>query len=54
MPDDLVIRPAWMTPREPPGVVEVAIEPATTFGLGDHPTTRLSAAAVWRSTVPGA
>ena len=46
--DDLVIRPAWLPPLDRPGVTEVAIEPGAAFGLGDHPTTRLSAAAVWR------
>lgn len=51
--DDLVIRPAWLPPIARPGVVEVAIEPGAAFGLGDHPTTRLSAAAVWRSVSDG-
>ena len=45
---DLVVRPAWLPPSDEPGVTEVAIDPGSTFGLGDHPTTRLSAAAVWR------
>jgi ribosomal protein L11 methyltransferase len=45
---DLVLRPAWLPSSNEHGVTEVAIEPASTFGLGDHPTTRLSAAAVWR------
>lgn len=38
----LTIRPAWL-----PGE-GVAIEPAGAFGLGDHPTTRLSAGAAER------
>lgn len=49
----LVIRPAWLpagAPRD--GVLEVAIEPGGAFGLGDHPTTRLSAAAVERLVRP--
>jgi ribosomal protein L11 methyltransferase len=46
--DDLVVRPAWLSPLDRHGVTEVVIEPGATFGLGDHPTTRLSAAAVWR------
>ena len=50
---DLVIRPAWLPPLDRAGVVEVAIEPGAAFGLGDHPTTRLSAAAVWRATSGG-
>lgn len=45
---DLVVRPAWLPALGDDGVTEVAIEPGATFGLGDHPTTRLSAAAVWR------
>lgn len=51
--ESLVIRPAWLSATDRPGVVEVAIEPGGSFGLGDHPTTRLSAAAVWRATRPG-
>jgi ribosomal protein L11 methyltransferase len=51
--DDLVIRPAWIDPLGDPGVIEVAIEPGSTFGLGDHPTTSLSAAAVARSVAAG-
>jgi len=45
---DLVVRPAWLPPLNEHRVNEVAVEPGSTFGLGDHPTTRLSAAAVWR------
>jgi ribosomal protein L11 methyltransferase len=51
--DDLVLRPAWLDPIGKHGVTEVAIEPGATFGLGDHPTTRLSAAAVWRCAGDG-
>lgn len=53
--DDLVVRPAWLAPRNDPDpdVVEVVIEPGASFGLGDHPTTRLSAFAVWRLVRPG-
>lgn len=50
--DELVLRPAWVEMEERPGVTVVAIEPAGAFGLGDHPTTRLSADAVWRLTQP--
>jgi ribosomal protein L11 methyltransferase len=46
--DSLVIRPAWLPPLRTEGVQEVEIEPGGSFGLGDHPTTRLSAAATWR------
>lgn len=52
--DDLVIRPAWLAPIGDPGSVEIAIEPGAAFGLGDHPTTRLSAAAARRLVTPGA
>ncbi len=38
---DLVICPAWV-PFDAPGVTTVTIEPGSTFGLGDHPTTILS------------
>jgi ribosomal protein L11 methyltransferase len=51
--DELVIRPAWVETAHAPGVTVIAIEPAGSFGLGDHPTTRLSADAVWRVTRPG-
>lgn len=50
---DLVIRPAWADPIDEPGVVEIAIEPGAAFGLGDHPTTRLSSSAVRRCLMPG-
>ena len=49
----LVIAPAWQPP--PPvvaGRLTVVIEPGGAFGLGDHPTTRLSAAAVERLVSP--
>lgn len=49
---DLVIRPAWLPPVDD-GRLEIAIEPAGSFGLGDHPTTRLSAAAARRLTTAG-
>ena len=45
--DELEIRPAWLAGGDGSGRVVVAIEPAGSFGLGDHPTTRLSAGAVW-------
>jgi len=50
--DDLVLRPAWLPALET-GTTEVVIEPGAAFGLGDHPTTRLSASATWRLTRPG-
>lgn len=51
--DQLTIRPAWLLDEPGAGVTEVLIEPAASFGLGDHPTTRLSADAVWRLSRPG-
>lgn len=50
---DLVVRPAWLPPLDRAGTVEVEIEPGASFGLGDHPTTRLAAAAVRRLVRPG-
>ncbi len=44
----LVVRPAWLPELGEQGLTEVAIEPGATFGLGDHPTTRLCAAAIWQ------
>ncbi|MEO6653923.1 MAG: 50S ribosomal protein L11 methyltransferase [Ilumatobacteraceae bacterium] len=49
----LEITPAWLAPAPRPGVLSIAIEPAGSFGLGDHPTTRLSAGAVDRLTMAG-
>jgi ribosomal protein L11 methyltransferase len=47
--DDLVVVPAWL-PDDAAGDVTTAItlriEPGSTFGLGDHPTTILSLVAV--------
>lgn len=48
----LVLRPAWL-PEIADGRLDIAIEPGSSFGLGDHPTTRLTAAAVLRLTSPG-
>lgn len=39
-----VIRPAWLEPVGAP--IEIAIEPGASFGLGDHPTTRLCAESI--------
>ncbi len=46
--DYLVIRPAWLPAQRNAQVLEIEIEPGGSFGLGDHPTTRLSADATWR------
>lgn len=49
---DVVLRPAWL-PEIADGRLEIAIEPGGAFGLGDHPTTRLTAAAVRRLVARG-
>ncbi len=46
--DAMVIRPAWLPPLSLAGVTEIVIEPAASFGLGDHPTTTLVAKATRR------
>jgi ribosomal protein L11 methyltransferase len=52
--DDLVVVPAWLPdplPRQrpdEPAVTCVSIEPGSTFGAGDHPTTVLSLRALRR------
>lgn len=51
-PSGFVLRPAWTTPIAD-GRVEIEIEPGASFGLGDHPTTRLCAAAVHSLVRPG-
>ncbi len=51
--DRLVLRPAWRPETVVAGVLDVAIEPGGSFGLGDHPTTRLSAALADETVVPG-
>jgi ribosomal protein L11 methyltransferase len=41
--DDLLVVPAWrddLVVDVPPGRMVLSIEPGSTFGLGDHPTTR--------------
>lgn len=44
----LVVCPAWLPNEVPPGTIRVLIEPGPTFGMGDHPTTRLTLAAATR------
>jgi ribosomal protein L11 methyltransferase len=41
--DDLVIVPEWLEVDVDESVTRVVIEPAGAFGLGDHPTSQLSA-----------
>ena len=49
----LVVCPAWVEPPARPGDVVLAIEPGSTFGLGDHPTTVLSLRALLGMVRPG-
>ena len=51
---DLVICPAWITADFDPGIIVLRIEPGSTFGLGDHPTTMLSMRAVRAALYDGA
>ncbi len=51
--DTLVVCPAWVSFEAPASVTVVRIEPGSTFGMGDHPTTRLSLAALQRVLRPG-
>jgi ribosomal protein L11 methyltransferase len=50
---DLVICPAWVPFEADAGVSVLRIEPGSTFGLGDHPTTVLSMRAVRAALRPG-
>lgn len=54
---DLVICPAWVPFNAPHGspddLVVLDIEPGSTFGLGDHPTTMLSVRALRSVVGPG-
>lgn len=50
---DLVVRPAWVPFDARAGVSVLHIEPGSTFGMGDHPTTILSLRALRRLVTPG-
>jgi ribosomal protein L11 methyltransferase len=50
----LVVCPAWLAYSPPPDTTVVRIEPGATFGMGDHPTTRLTLSAARRWIRPGA
>lgn len=52
--DDFVVYPAWMPLEVPADVVALSIEPGSTFGMGDHPTTVLSLRALRRVITPWA
>jgi len=49
----LAVCPAWRPEHVPAGVTRVLIEPGPTFGMGDHPTTRLTLAAASRLLTGG-
>jgi ribosomal protein L11 methyltransferase len=51
---DLVICPAWVPFDPDDGVAVVRIEPGSTFGLGDHPSTMLSLRALRAALFDGA
>lgn len=40
--DRLVVVPQWWTGDVPSGRIPIVIDPGAAFGLGDHPTTRLT------------
>jgi ribosomal protein L11 methyltransferase len=42
--NSVMIIPAWQNPRVPSDITPVYVEPEASFGLGDHPTTRLALA----------
>jgi len=50
---DLVVCPAWVAIDVPDDVTVLRIEPGSTFGLGDHPTTVLSMRALRRAVFAG-
>ncbi len=51
---DLVVCPAWVALDAADDVTVLRIEPGSTFGLGDHPTTVLSLRALRRAVFAGA
>jgi ribosomal protein L11 methyltransferase len=51
---DLVVCPAWVPFAAEVGVKVIRIEPGSTFGLGDHPTTLLSMRALRAALFEGA
>ena len=50
---DLVICPSWVPFAPAAGVTVLRIEPGSTFGMGDHPTTILSMRAIRAALVKG-
>lgn len=51
---DLAIVPAWLAADVPAGALRLDIDPGAAFGLGDHPTTILSARLLRATWWPGA
>lgn len=49
---DLVVQPAWVSFAPPSDTAVLVIEPGSTFGMGDHPTTRLTLLAARRWVLP--
>lgn len=49
----LVVRPRWVAFDAPTDTTVLHIEPGSTFGMGDHPTTILSLRALQRVVRPG-
>ena len=51
--DDLVVHPEWVDVGDVGASIAIAIEPGSTFGMGDHPTTVLSMRALRDAITPG-
>jgi ribosomal protein L11 methyltransferase len=51
---DFVVCPAWVPFAADPAVIVLRVEPGSTFGLGDHPTTMLSTRALRAALFDGA
>lgn len=51
---DLVIVPSWVDLDVDPDVIRLDVDPGAAFGLGDHPTTVLSARLLRSAFWPGA
>ncbi len=52
--DDLIsVRPSWIVPSSEARPIELVIEPGSTFGLGNHPTTVASIRALRRGLRSG-
>lgn len=53
--DGVLVVPAWLDPPDDPtgGVTVISIDPGRAFGIGSHPTTRLSLEALLAAVRPG-